>query len=150
GLPHPELAAEADLLHVEVHLRERQLLGKRDRHSLAEAQRSTQEVGQADAHLARFVGIDSRERADGVQAVEEKVRIDLSPERFKSRVASKNFGTSRSLKFERGIVQRHSHQVKEKNDDGKNRNSGCEPLAQTRQKRRERGRNETAEQQHAA
>ena len=46
-------------------------------YALAEHQRAAQEIGQLDAHAARAGRIGRRQSADRIQAVEEKVRIDL-------------------------------------------------------------------------
>src|SRR6202034_4567474 len=43
----------------------------------AEAQGTSQKVAQQDAHLAGLGCVGGRKRADGIQAVEEEVRIDL-------------------------------------------------------------------------
>ena len=89
-----EPMAEPDLLNAEVLSRESHLAAERNPRLPAEAQAVAQEVAEQLAHAPRLVRMGLNQTGHRVQAVEEKVRIDLGPQGPKLRVAL------RDLRFE--------------------------------------------------
>ena len=84
-LDDAQFFAEADDLDVEVVVGEGELVGERDER-LAVLQQHAQDVGQLDDHLARQFRLRTHERGDGVERVEEEVRIDLALQRVQARL----------------------------------------------------------------
>src|SRR5437899_1065091 len=89
-----------------------------------QAEGQAQEFGEQDAHLASFGRIDARERADGIEAVEQEVRVHLGFQRFQFSVASEDaclsrlrFGATRIFHGNEDIVKGDRKQI-EKDSDG--------------------------------
>ena len=72
-------------LDIQVVVREGELLRERDE-GLAVLEQDAQDVGEFDDHLPRELRPGADERGDGVQGVEEKVRVDLPLERVEPRL----------------------------------------------------------------
>ena len=73
---HPQPLAEAHLLHFQIAPGQRQLLAQRDALAAAQAQAAAQKIGQPDAHFARACAILRGQRGDGMQAVEQEMRVE--------------------------------------------------------------------------
>ena len=76
-LAESQARAEADLLHFEIAAGQRQFLAQRNAVALAQAEAAAQEIREADAHFAGAGAVHGSQGGDRVQAVEEKVRVDL-------------------------------------------------------------------------
>ena len=83
----PQSRPKTHLFDVQISARKRQLLTPRNCLPLAQPQRVAQEVGEANAHFARAVRGRGGEGRDGVETIEQEVRIDLRFERAQFRVA---------------------------------------------------------------
>ncbi len=106
------------MLHVEVGPGERYFLLQRNHLLFREIQRGAQEVRQAQAHFAGALSIDGRKRADGIEAVEEEVRVDLRLQGFQFRLSCQDASLllaslrlARALEREQDIVQRHREEI---------------------------------------
>src|SRR5580704_3118101 len=87
---HLDARAKAHFFNREKRANQRQLLLKRNRGFLTEAKRAAQKITEEDAHFAGLSRIGAGERADGIEAVEEKVWIHLGFQSPQLRVASEN------------------------------------------------------------
>ncbi len=110
-LPDLQLVTESHALDIEVAFRKGKLFAERDALLLAEAQRVAQEIGKSDAHLARLRRIDAGKGADGIQTVEQKVRIDLRLERLDFRFSGQDLGLLRAFEREDQIVKNNRQQI---------------------------------------
>ena len=63
------------------------LFTQRDTGFFSQAQRHTQKFREQNAHFASFGGVDAGQGADGVEAVEQEMRIDLGLQGFEFCVA---------------------------------------------------------------
>src|SRR5277367_6624678 len=77
-------------------MKEREFFRERHAGFFAEAQRHTQKFGQQNAHFSGFRRVHTCERADGIEAVEKKMRIYLRLEGSQFGVAGKNAGFERA------------------------------------------------------
>ncbi len=77
SLTYAELVAKADALDVEVVVGEVELFAEGDE-GVAVAEEDAEDVRELDDHLAGEVGLGADERGDGVEGVEEEVRVDLA------------------------------------------------------------------------
>src|ERR1700675_1998734 len=73
-------------------MEERQFLREGDARFFSESQGQAKKFGKKNAHFASSCGVDTGERADGVQAIEKKVRIYLGFQRFQFRIPGENAG----------------------------------------------------------
>src|SRR5579884_88934 len=78
-------------------MNQRELFLQRDEFFLPKSQSRSKEICKSDAHFARSLRIAIGKRADGVQAIEQKMRIDLSLKRAELRVARKHMGFHHTL-----------------------------------------------------
>ena len=76
--PSPQPLAETYLFDGEEGLGERDLLGERDRRSRAQPQALAEEAGHQETHASRRLGVGADQRRDGIQAVEQEMRIELA------------------------------------------------------------------------
>jgi len=89
-------------------------------HDLSREQLSTaQKIGQQDTHVARPGGVDAGQCADGIEAVEQEVRVDLRLQRLQFRVSRENAAFQRtSLRGARlfylqdHVVRSHGQRIK--------------------------------------
>src|SRR4029077_20512211 len=78
------VAAEADHFDVQVVVNELELFAQRDA-CLRLAQQAPQDVRELQDHAAGHVRIEADQRGDGVQSVEQKMRVDLAGKRVHAR-----------------------------------------------------------------
>ena len=116
-----EPLAEADLLDREKSRGQRDLARQRDPLPRTQRQRVAQKVREQQAHPPRRRGVDRGQRADRMQAVEEKMRIDLRAQRAKLGFARQDLqleppplGIARGFERARHVAHRHRQQVEEK------------------------------------
>ena len=117
-----EPVAEADALHGEIAVREREFFAKGDRGALRHAERRPQEVREERAHRARSLPLAGPDEGrDRVQAVEEEVRVVSLPERVKlglagasvRRSAARRSSSAGLLRRVEHVVHREDEQVEE-------------------------------------
>ena len=77
---------EADLLNVDVLLQERELLLQRDFVDADAVERHAQQVGELQGHVLGGFAVVAGQRGDGVQRVEQEVRLELDLQHFELRV----------------------------------------------------------------
>src|SRR5262249_7642726 len=75
-----ETFTEANLLNVEKSFRQFQFVGESNLVFTADGERASHEIGKQQAHAPRGDRIGYRQRADGVQAVKQEMRVDLRAE----------------------------------------------------------------------
>src|SRR5262249_23718668 len=102
---------EAHPLHIQVTPGQSQFLPEGNRMALSQAQSAAKEIGEPDAHFASPGGIGRGERADGMETIEEKMRIDLGLERLQLGFARQDLGFARGLYRQQYIVEGDSQQV---------------------------------------
>ena len=77
-------------------------------------------------------GIDRGEGADGIEAVEEEVRVDLGLQGFELSFSGEEFGAARSFRFDHHIVQRDGEEVDHRDHRGEERCGCAEAFIQPR------------------
>ena len=107
-------------LHLEVPLCESELARKRDPLRRTEVETLAEEFGEQQAHATGTGRVRRRQRADRVQAVEEKVRVDLRPQRPQLGVAREHlplecapFGLAGVLGRRDDVTHRQGQEVDE-------------------------------------
>src|SRR5215468_3383600 len=94
-----QASAQSHSFDIEIAFCQSDLIGQSNALLRAELQRSTQEVRQQNAHPARRSRVGHNECIDGIETVEEKVRINLIPQ-------SLQLGfTRKHLKLERFLLR---------------------------------------------
>src|SRR5262249_48960825 len=118
-----EPLAEPDPLDFQVAFRQRHLLGDRNAGLLADRQTLAQEVAELHAHLPSSRRVAPRERGNGVEAIEEEVRLDLRLESLQLRLAGQErlrrlpaLGLAGGLEREKDVVQRDREEVEQDSD----------------------------------
>ncbi len=91
-LHHAQPLAEAHLLHVKIGPGQRQFFAEENGAAVSQPQRRAQKIREPDRHVPRFRRINCGERADGMQAVEQKMRIDLRLQGFQFGLARQHLG----------------------------------------------------------
>jgi len=86
-----ETRAEADLLDIEVAVEEAEFILKGRLLAGGLGEGEAQEVGESDEHFLGGSGIFADERDDGVEGVEEKMRLELGLERVEPRLGEVGF-----------------------------------------------------------
>ncbi len=111
--------AEADFFNRQKALQKFQFFAQRNKLLFAEPQRHSQKIGQQDTHVARPGGVDAGQCADGIEAVEQEVRVDLRLQRLQFRVSRENAAFQRtSLRGARlfylqdHVVRSHGQRIK--------------------------------------
>src|ERR1700761_6239523 len=132
-LAHAEALTESNLLNVEIASGEGQLFAKRDARALAEPQGGTQEIRQTNAHFAGLGWIESGEGANGIQAVEEEMRVDLRLDGFELRFARKQLSLARRFDGENDVVDGDSEEIDHVHHTGEGRPGGMKTLAEPRE-----------------
>src|ERR1700723_264075 len=89
-LLHIQPRAEANFFHAQERSHQRHLLLERDQIFFTQAQRAPKKIAEQNAHLARLRRIGTGERADRVQAGENKMRIPLRLQRPQLRITGKH------------------------------------------------------------
>src|SRR5258707_9039931 len=79
-----QMIAEADLLDRKVMLQKRHLFRQRDLLPVFRFERKTEQAAQMLNHSTRELRITLHLRGDRIQSVEEKVRIQLHPQRVET------------------------------------------------------------------
>ena len=104
---HLETRAEPDFLDGQKSVEKGKLFGQGNAGFFAEPQSHAQKLGEQDAHFPRFRRVDAGERADGIQAVKQEMRIHLGLQSLQFRVARQDagfqdtrFGGARSLEWQ--------------------------------------------------
>ena len=82
---------EARLLNVDVLLQERELLMQRDFVHADAVERHAQQVGELERHVLGGFAVVASERGDGVQRVEQEVRLELDLQHFELSVGQLRF-----------------------------------------------------------
>jgi len=115
-----ETLAEAHLLDFEVAAGQRQLLAKRNTFAAGQPQAAAKEAGEAHAHFPGARAVDGAQSGDGVQAVEQKVRVDLRAESLQLGFAGQRagfggvaLGGAGGLHRECGVMQSGGEQVEQ-------------------------------------
>src|SRR5271165_5947925 len=80
---HQQPVLEARLLNVNIFLQERQLAAERHFVDAHGVQRETQQIGELQRHVLGGKSVVARQCRDGVQGVEQEVRLKLDLQHFK-------------------------------------------------------------------
>src|ERR671912_361569 len=89
---HLQAVAETDAFDLQVLLDQRELTRQRNPFRGSKREALAKEVTQQDRHSSRSRWVSGRQGADRVQAVEQKVRIDLCAQRSKLRFLREHLG----------------------------------------------------------
>ena len=118
GPQHPQLVAKATPLDGHKVPAQRQLLGQWHAFALGQGQTEAKELRQIDRHLTRLTGVERGQSADRVQAVEQKVRVNLRTQqpqlgfaRQQARVGLARRGLARGLDRHQHIVRQQRQQI---------------------------------------
>jgi len=76
-LVHPQALAETHVLHFKIAARQGQFLAQGKALAIAQSQAAAQEVRQPYAHFSGARAIQSGQRGNGMQAVEQEMRVEL-------------------------------------------------------------------------
>ena len=104
-------------------MKKREFFGKRHAGFFTEAQESCEEIRPAECTFLGFRGVDTGQRADGIEAVEEKVGIYLRLEGSQFGIARENagferahFGLPRFFDSENYVVRGDGEQIEQEAD----------------------------------
>ena len=106
-----ESCAEPDALHAKILLGQRDLARQRDARLAAQRQAVAQKLREPQTHRARLVAIHRHQADDGVQTVEQEMRIDLRAKRAQLGVALRHLRFERAALGARRLLRRLQHVV---------------------------------------